>query len=50
MPRYRNVSNDELWVPALGQSVKPDEVVEVSDDDDLVWPETTWSLVGKSKS
>lgn len=49
MPRYRNISDGELYLPHVDRSVKPDEVVEVPDDD-MVWPETLWAPVPKSKS
>lgn len=47
---YRNLTDDELWVPSVQRLVKPDEVIEVEDDKNVVWPESVWGLVGKAKS
>lgn len=48
MPKYRNASDDTLEVeptPGARQIVKPDEVIDVSDSDERVWPETVWTAV-----
>ena len=47
MAKVRNISDDERFVPLLGQSVASDAVVEVPDDvfSAFSWPETTWAVV-----
>lgn len=47
MPRYRNLTTDVLWVEHLQRAVKPDELIDVPDDDDRAWPEANWALVSK---
>ena len=47
---YRNITDNELWVQHLDRSVKPDEVIEVEHDPDLVWPDTTWAPVPKKST
>lgn len=58
MPRFRNVSPNELFVPDANKTVKPDEVVDVpgrlaTDTDDAhvvkgpqgerAWPKALWA-------
>lgn len=33
MPKVRNITDRDLWVPSLDRAVKPDEVIEVPDPD-----------------
>lgn len=49
MPKYRNITDDTLFVPHLGISVAPDQVVEVPADKDRDWPESVWASVPVSK-
>ena len=32
MGKFRNITDDALYVPAVGRVVKPDEVVDLDDD------------------
>ena len=50
MPKYRNTTDDTLFVPHLGISVAPDEVVEVPSEKGRDWPDTVWASVPVSKS
>lgn len=59
MARFRNVSQNSLYVPDLGRTVQPDEVVDVPGDvvgesagavvvmrpggDRRLWPASTWA-------
>ena len=45
MAQVRNKTNTTLWVPELGRSVEPAEVVEVPDDrlDGYTCQPDTWS-------
>lgn len=59
MARFRNVTDHALYVPDLGRSVQPDEVVDVPGDvvgdaagsvvvmrpdgDRRLWPTSTWA-------
>jgi hypothetical protein len=51
VPRYRNITDVELWVPIIDKVVQPDEVVDFPDhpaDDPNpapVYPETVWAAV-----
>lgn len=49
--RLRNITHQTLEVADLGgRLVAPDEVIDVPDDLERVWPETVWAFVAPSKS
>jgi hypothetical protein len=43
--KVRNITKEDLWVPLLGQVVRPDEVVDVPDPE----PHLTGELDGKGR-
>jgi hypothetical protein len=52
MPKFKNVSKDDRFIPSLGRTVKAGDIVEVSDDDAVGFavqvgePGSAWEAVG----